>query len=279
MIRATEADRAEIAACLAPLSEYAMFPLSNLAHHGMQGGHPHAVAFWIARKAGQITDILTQTDAGMLIPVLPSQDYAAAALALQGRTTVGIVGRADWARGLEATCHLTAAPSTLNRDEPHYLLDLSDLRTPQGAGTLVPLSQIPTPIIKTWMVDYEVEALNTPAGQAPARVDQSYARLIAAASHMVLVVSDTPLAMTGCNARLPDIVQVGGVYTPAELRGQGHARRAVALHLAQARAAGVTRATLFSANPMASRAYRAIGFRPIGDWTLILYPDQQVIHG
>ncbi len=87
---------------------------------------------------------------------------------------------------------------------------------------------------------------------------------------------DTPLAMTGFNARLPDIVQVGGVYTPPDLRGRGHARRAVALHLAAARDAGIRRATLFSGSDMASRAYRSIGFRQIGDWTLLIFRNKEV---
>ena len=278
MIRATEADRAEIEAFLTPQSEYAMFPLNNLAHHGMNGGHPFAVTLWITRNAGRITDVLTQTEAGMLMPVLPSQDYTAAAIALANRTTTGIIGRTDWARGLQAACRLTDAPAALNRDEPHFLLDLAELHIPQGAGTLVPLSDIPQPIIKRWMADYEVEALNTPPDLAPAKVDQSYPRLITARSHVALTEGDTPLAMTGLNARLSDIVQVGGVYTPPALRGKGHARRAVALHLAEAKASGVTRAALFSANPSASKAYQAIGFRPIGQWTLILYPDPPVIH-
>lgn len=278
MIRATEADRGEIEAFLTPLSEYAMFPLSNLAHHGMNGGHPHAVTFWITRKADRITDVLTQTEAGNVIPVLPSQDYTAAAAALDGRAVAGIIGSTHWARGLEAACHLTAAASTLNRDEPHYLLNLADLHTPEGPGALVPLSDVAPPIIKAWMAEYEVEALHTPPADAPAKVDQSYARLIAAGSHKALVDGTTPLAMTGLNARLPHIVQVGGVYTPIGLRGQRHARRAVALHLAEAKAQGVTRATLFSANPSASRAYQAIGFRQTGLWTLLLYRDTQVAH-
>ena len=54
MIRASDADRAEIEACLAPLSEYAMFPLCNLAHHGMHGGHPHAVT---KHHQGPIADL------------------------------------------------------------------------------------------------------------------------------------------------------------------------------------------------------------------------------
>ena len=82
--------------------------------------------------------------------------------------------------------------------------------------------------------------------------------------------------MTGFNAELPTIVQIGGVYTPPPLRGQGFARHAVALHLDEARRRGVGRATLFSASESAARAYSAIGFEPIGHYTLCHFDGPQV---
>lgn len=111
-----------------------------------------------------------------------------------------------------------------------------------------------------------------PAYKAGARVVESYAHYLAAGSHVALMAGDIPLAMTGFNAQIADMVQVGHVYTPPARRGRGHARRAVALHLA---ASGVRRATLFSANGAAARAYRATGFRQIGDWALILLRDKE----
>ena len=94
---------------------------------------------------------------------------------------------------------------------------------------------------------------------------------IAADSHRFLVVDGEPVALTGFNARLPDIVQVGGVYMPPEARGRGLARRAVALHLTQARAAGAGRATLFASGAAAVACYAALGFERIGSFTLVLF--------
>ena len=71
---------------------------------------------------------------------------------------------------------------------------------------------------------------------------------------------------------------IGAQPVVAVRRGRGHARRAVALHLSQAREEGVRRATLFSANEYASRAYQAIGFEHIGEWTLCIFEGPQVIH-
>lgn len=71
-------------------------------------------------------------------------------------------------------------------------------------------------------------------------------------------------------------VKVGAVYTPPALRGKGHARRAVALHLAQVRATGACRATLFASAPSAIAAYKTVGFKQIGDWVLAIFKTPQV---
>lgn len=273
MTPATPSDRPAIEAFLRPYAEFAMFPLNNLARYGMAGGHPYAVSFWLAHRAGQITDILTLTDAGMVMPFLPSGDFAAAAAALRGREVTGLVGRRADVRGLEAASGLVGAPRTLDHDEPHFLLHLSDLILPDGPGQIVPLSHAPASVIQSWMLDYQLHTLHTPPDQAPARVQSAYDTYLDLRSHVVLMDGDTPLAMTGFNAQIPDVVQLRGVYTPPPLRGQGHARRAVALHLAQTEA---SRAVLFSASEAAAKAYRAVGFRRIGDWTLALLRDKEM---
>ena len=87
------------------------------------------------------------------------------------------------------------------------------------------------------------------------------------------MIDGKPVAMTGFNARLPEVVQIGGVYTPPELRGNGYAKLAVALHLIEARTAGATRAVLFAASESAARAYIAIGFQPAGQFSLLLFTN------
>ena len=273
---ATEADVPAVLAFLNQHAEYAMFPLANHAQHGRTGGHDRAVTFHVARKDDQITDVLTVTDGGMAMPFLPSGDYAAAANLVKNRPLIGIIARRDDTHGLRSALGLQDAPATLDHDEPHFLLDLDDLTVPDGPGTLIPIADAPRETMLHWMHDYDVEALNSTSDDARARGPQELAGRIAADSHMVLMDGDTPLAKTGFNAQLPEIVQLGGVYTPPALRGRGYARRAAALHLAQARDRGVTRATLFSASDMAARAYRAIGSRQIGAWTLLLFDGPQV---
>ena len=88
----------------------------------------------------------------------------------------------------------------------------------------------------------------------------------------VLEHGGEPVASTSFNARLDEAVQVGGVWTPPELRSRGYARAAVAASLLDARAEAVERAILFTGddNTAAIKAYLALGFRLIGDYRIIL---------
>jgi predicted GNAT family acetyltransferase len=80
-----------------------------------------------------------------------------------------------------------------------------------------------------------------------------------------------PVSLSAFNASLPDIVQLGGIYTPPELRGRGYARVAVAASLLAARERGAERAILFTSNPSAARAYEALGFQRTGSYAVILF--------
>src|SRR2546425_12835478 len=71
---------------------------------------------------------------------------------------------------------------------------------------------------------------------------------------------------------LPEIVQIGGVWTPPELRGRGYGRAVVAGSLLAARERNVRRAVLFAdpRNTAAQRAYLVLGFELVGDYGLVL---------
>lgn len=275
---ATEADIPEIEAFLKPRAAQSMFPLNNLRAYGLNGDHPRAPSFWLSRRDGMITDALSITREGMVMPQCPSLDWAGCLDALRNRDLIGVIGPADQARSFLKATGLDGAEATLNHDEPQYALDLSGLIIPDGAGDIVPLEMADKDQMIRWRYDYEIEALNTPADEAMQVAEEDYETYVANKSHVALMEGDTALCTTGFNARLPDIVQIGGVYTPPDRRGRGHARRAVALHLQQAREQGVSRATLFSANEYASRAYQAIGFTYVGEWTLCLFKEPQRAH-
>ncbi|WP_256212486.1 GNAT family N-acetyltransferase [Loktanella sp. DSM 29012] len=254
-----------ITGVMAARAHLAMFPLSNLARFGLDGVDDLAMSLWWDGAS-----VVGVTRSGM---VLPFGDPAAAAIV--DRDLVGVIGERRVARALLAAAGLSGVAATLDRDVPQFLLDLASLVVPPGPGQIVPLAEVDQTRLTGWIAAYTVEALNVDPVRAQAQAEISINRYIAARSHHVLCVDDSPVALTGVNAKVADMVQVGGVYVPPALRGRGHARRAVAMDLARLRDGGVRRATLFASGPAAVRAYRSIGFTVVGDWTLFLFDGPQ----
>ncbi len=267
--RATAADLPDLERMLRARIDTSMFPLANLRDHGLDGDAPNGTRFWLL--AGGAVGLTTR---GMLLPQAPDagpEAWAALAHVLRGERVTGAIGPAAQVRACCAALGLPGATATVDRDEPAYALDLVDLAMPERAGfALAPIGLGIRETAVAWRLAFDLEVLGTDAALAPARAAADIEACIARGSHRVLLRDGAPVAMTGFNAALPGIVQVGGVYVPPDLRRRGHARRAVALHLAEARATGVTRAVLFTASDAAARAYTAIGFRPSGTMALVV---------
>jgi len=276
---ATESDRPGIEQYLEARLHLAMFPRSNLARHGMTGDHPHATRFWVSRLGADVCGLVARANNGIVMPVQAPGDDAAAATALRHLRVTGVVGPKSLSRGLIAASGMLNSSTTVDQDLPHYHLHLSAIIVPPGVGQLVPVATAPRDTVRGWFVAFQAETLGDNPDTARARGHDAYALSCADKSAVVLMDGDTPLAMTGVNAQLPQIVQVGGVYCPPGQRNRGHARRALALHLVRLRDQGVQEAVLFSANPAASRAYESLGFRCIGDWTVVMFKGTVTING
>lgn len=269
-------DRAALETVLMSRLDQAMFPVANLRAHGLTRGrfpsdHPHASRFWFVGSRS----VVALTQGGMILSLLaPDCDPSPLALALAGQTLQGAAGPASSIRPVLRALGLTNTPARLDADEPGFALDLDRLRQPATNGAaLVPASSVPRNLLVSWRAAATVETQGMPPSEASVHAAKDVDGWLANDSHRVLLQDDRPVALAGFNARLPEIVQVGGVYTPPELRNRGHARTAVALHLAEARAQGCSRAVLFAATPAAARAYLAIGFQPAPDFALVLFRD------
>lgn len=263
----TPEDRPAVVGLLHTDTAGTMFPQASL--HG--SGHP--ADFWVT--GAPIAGVIGLSRTGrMLLPHAPGSDWAGARAALAGQSVAGFAGRPDQVRSLRAALGLDGIPARFDSDEPGYALDLAALTLPDCAGfTLAPLTAADAPLIHRWRAAYEAELFATPPEEAAANARDAFDRWHAAGSHRLLWHNGQPVALSGFNARLPDTVQIGGVYVPPELRSQGLARRAVGLHLEEAQRQGVTRAVLFAASDPAERAYRALGFQPAGRFALILFPQ------
>ena len=249
-----------------------MFPLSNLAGAGLHGAGFYGMRFWVT---GDVSGAIGLTNGGMLQPQWPVADWAAARAVLAGEEVAGVIGPAGQIRPLVEVLGLGSAEARLSSTEPGFVLDLKDLIIPEGPGVLAGLDAAEPAVLYAWRAAYLTGVTGTPPDRAEQQAQADIEQFRAAGRHRLLLEDGAPVAMCGFNAVLPDVVQVGAVYVPPDLRGRGRARRVVALHLAEARAKGVRRARLFAVSDQAARAYRAIGFGPADPVGLVLFAEPQ----
>ena len=164
----------------------------------------------------------------------------------------------------------------MESDEWLYALDLSALIVPDdllnGNVTCRPPLDKERDTLCEWRFSYAVETLGSPASEETRRRSTESLEIQLAADNVwVAAQNDRPVSLCGFNATLPDIVQLGPIYTPPDLRGCGYAKVAVAGSLVGARERGVSRAILVTDNPSAARSYEAVGFRRVGDYGLVLF--------
>ncbi len=212
-------------------------------------------------------------------PATPPELFAAFASRIVGRHVKGFTGVPDQVEAAKRALGVASAAFALDNPEPLYRLRLDALRLPPGPGEIRAPVAADRDLIFTWTRAYSAELHMS----APDRLDEEASgrteRALTSGDVRILEIDGTPVAMTAINARLPDMVQIGGVFTPPALRGRGHARRAVALHMAEVHTDGVDTAILFASGPAACRAYEAIGFDRIGAYTLAILAEPQVIGG
>jgi len=270
--RAVSADRAGIEALLRRHETSSMFPLVNLRDATMRGQGAR-MQVWVAPG---IAGMVGLTDRGMLVPQWPQGDWTALR-ALEGCRVSGIVGPADQVGALRTAMGWGDALLRHASDEPGFRLTLADLVVPDCDGWTLHDVDEDVETVTRWRAAYQTEVFAMDAATAARTAAAEVARWIAIRSHRLLRHRGVAVALSGFNAVLPEVVQVGGVYVPPDRRGQGQARRVVGLHLAEARAAGVDRAVLFAASEAAARAYAALGFLPEGRMGLALFHSPQEV--
>jgi ribosomal protein S18 acetylase RimI-like enzyme len=277
-------DEGALEAFLGEHAHSSMFLRSNLAAGGIvDRGRPHQSTYVASRDAGGIRGVVGHSWHGILqvqAPVDVVGDLARAAAERSGRAVAGLVG--PWAQVVAARAALggAAARARLSSHEDLFALDLADMVVPaplaEGRLRCRRPESHELPLLVDWRVAYDVEISNAADSAALRQATLAdIARLHARGATWVVTAAGEPVAYSGFNAQLPDIVQVGGVYTPPAHRGRGFARAVVAGSLLDARAAGARQAVLFTGkdNEHAQRAYRALGFRVVGDYGVVLFSD------
>jgi RimJ/RimL family protein N-acetyltransferase len=269
----TTGDEARLEEFLAGRADSSMFLRSNLRAAGIvDHGEPLQATYVGLFEGLAVAAVAAHCWNGMLLLQAPREVGALthAAVAVSGRTVTGLGG--PWTQVETASRALHLRGEELR--EVLYGLDLGAFEFELQRGLA---GRRPRPdeleVLTDWREVYLLETRLAKEGPGLRSVARAGIALThARGDDWVVERAGIPVGYTAFNARLPDMVQIGGVFTPGALRGQGVARAAVATHLLAARAQGARRAVLFTqeTNHAARRAYEALGFRAVGDYGLLV---------
>ncbi len=278
-------DEAALIAFLAPRADSSLFLIANLTAAGIvDRDAPYAGAYVGRFENGALTGVAAHYWNGNLTFQTDADALALAHFAVEStkRPVKGLVGPWPNLVALRASADPSFAARTA-QFETHdilYALVLDKLAPPaaltEGRVICRPARADDLDLLARWRSGYRSELMNEPPGAAlEAGAREEMGRVLQANAGFVLEADGAPVAYSGFNARTAEIVQIGGVWTPPELRGRGYARSVVAGQLQIARDQGAKRAVLFTGeeNRFAQRAYESIGFQRIGEYGLILFAD------
>jgi uncharacterized protein len=273
-------DAAQLEAFLASHRDSSMFLRANARRAGLlYQGKPFQATYVGAFRGGEIVGVAAHGSNGMLLIQAPefAAELARACVACSERRVTGLTGPREQVGQATASLQLNVEDATFHADEWLYALDLSGLIVPAALSTGTVACRAPRAgerdALCAWRLAYDMELLGaTDTVETRRRSANFLDQQIADGNVWLALDRGAPVSLSAFNATLPDIVQLGGIYTPPELRGRGFAKVAVAASLLAARERGAERAVLFTNNPSAIRTYEALGFRRIGDYALIFLP-------
>lgn len=261
-------------------ADSSMFLRSNLRAGGIEDrGMPYQGRWWGAFEGDAVVAVAMHAWNGNLIVEADAVDalpeLVRGAVAPE-KPVAGIIGTYALVVAARTALGLDEKKADLENKERLYALDLAKLVVPHGAVHVRPTRDEDLDLCEAWRIEYCQEALSMPLDKAKSRARDDVERTHRRGDSFVLAdEGGTLVAYSAFNARVPDMVQVGGVWTPKEERRHGHGRAVVAGSLVLARALGVTRAILFTGewNTPAQKAYEALGFERIGDFGLIQFGE------
>lgn len=277
-------DEAALEAFLLPRLDSSIFLLSNSRAAGLQDtGERYSGRYAAAWADDVVVGVVGHFWNGNLICQAPFDlldELWRAAVDASGRPVQGVVGPAQQVEIIRSGLNRPQDRIQMDETEGLFSLKLGELIVPQslrtGAVQGRRMAERDLDLLSDWRATYNVEALgavDSPALRAECR--ETMTRSLHEGTTWVLEANGRPVASTSFNARIAEAVQVGGVWTPPELRRRGYARAVVAASLLDARAEGVEKSILFTgqAHVAAQTAYRALGFQLIGDYRLLLFKE------
>src|SRR2546421_5506169 len=233
-----------------------MFLRSNARSAGLSDrGQPMQATYVAALDGGGIAGVAAHCWNGMVLVQAPDGGHAPGvareAVRRSGRTVTGFSGPWDQVVAAREALGLGTAPTAKDGRDELYVLDLARLVLPpelaSGALRCRHPAERELELLVDWRVRFAVEALGATDGPDLCQASTDDVRLQhERGTDWLLLAGAAPVSYSVFNAMLPDIVQIGGVWTPPEFRGRGYARSVVAGSLLAARKQGVARAVLFA---------------------------------
>ncbi len=274
-------DQAALEDFLRPRMDSSIFLLNNSRRAGLvDRGQYLEGTYFAAFEDGRIVGMAAHYWLRNVIvqcPVEHLDAVLAEALAAAVRPIEGLLGPGEQVLRAKEILGLTDEQIQLDDREGLYSLPLDELIVPEalrsGRVRGRRIERRDLDLVAAWRVAYHLEALK--AEETPELRDKARDEIAGSLERgetWVLEDGGELVASTSFGAALDEVVQVGGVWTPPELRGRGYGRAVVAVSLLDARAAAVDRAVLFTGddNIPAVKAYLALGFRRIGDYRVVL---------
>lgn len=280
-------DYAQLEQFLRQHRETSLFILGNMNRVGLaQSDQAYHGDYWGLFQQEELSGVLVHYWNGNVMMQAPNPEHLTYLIHTFQKTVkrpiAGILGVVEQADQVITALGLHSAQFRLQRAEQLYALDLSQLIIPALAAELELKVVHPRAeyreLLQAWLRAYELEALHAQAGAAlERRVAATVEVWLRSTEIYLLEVNQQPVALSGFSVNLPDIVQVGPVWTPPSQRNRAYARYLVAQSLATAKERGVQTAILFTDTPAAIKAYTAIGFRLIGQYRLALLREPQLL--
>ena len=281
-------DARDVFALLDGARDETMFLRSNLHNRGFAyAGNPRQAKYFGAFEAGSLVGVAALCWNGMVLMHAPrGVEMLFVAVVREamanGPAITGFNGSADQLRHVREMLDMSSLPVAIDSVADLFAADVCTLEMPDALYAPGVVLRRPREedlaVLVDWDIDYKVEALgDAHACDRRTEVEHAIASdLKRGIDNMWLLERDGILVSRSIlSASLPDMVQIGGVWTPPRERGKGYGRAVVAGSLAAAAHQGVERAVLFAHDPRAIRAYRGIGFQKVGSYMLVMF-DRQV---
>ena len=281
----TQADYSAYEAFLRRHAATSMFLRSNARQAGLDfQGKDYQAHYFGAFEGDNLRGVIALCWNGSVLPQAPETLDALidhAKREMPDFRVNALSGPGPQVRALVARINPAESDIAISRAEDTYHLRLADMVVPkqlQRGWHVRRAEERDAETMARRQVIFASEGLNAPINdEALARARADIGRWIGERRGFVLEADGQVVAQCAFNGQLPDTVQVGGVFTPPELRRHGYARGLVAGALRIAREEGVSETLLFTQNPFAARAYEAIGYRRVADFHLTLLREGKLL--